>query len=342
MMKVLNGTAIGIVVGLIPNAIFGELFRALASVSPVFGQLAAIVSGAQFVVPALVGALVGVQFAMNGMEIAVLAATTFIGSGVLTFSDEAWTIAGIGDLINTIIVASLGALALRWLHGKLGSVTIIVLPLIVVTAVGGIGWVTLPYSRAITGGIGRLIAHFTELQPLLMCILLAIAFAIIIVSPISTVAVALAVGIDGLASGAANIGIAAATMTLCVGSIRQHNKSGVTLAVFLGSMKMFMPNWITKPVMNIPLILNAAIAGVTAWAFHLQGTAQSAGFGFSGLVGPIAAYKFLDQAPLVRLGILFLAFFVITAAGALLIDFLFTRVLKLYTNEVFKFPIVEE
>ena len=40
--KVLNGAAMGIVVGLIPNAIFGEIFKALAPHSGILAMLATI------------------------------------------------------------------------------------------------------------------------------------------------------------------------------------------------------------------------------------------------------------------------------------------------------------
>src|SRR5699024_4652038 len=133
---------------------------------------------------------------------------------------------------------------------------------------------------------------FTNLQPLLMCILIAIAFSILIVSPISTVAIAMAIGISGIASGAANVGIAAAAC-LVVGTAKVNNK-GVPIAVFLGAMKMMMPNLLKNPVISIPIALTAVVTGITASLFGIQGTPESAGFGFSGLVGPINAIKFMD------------------------------------------------
>ncbi|MDO5734381.1 MAG: PTS transporter subunit IIC [Eubacteriales bacterium] len=336
MMRVLNGLAVAIVVGLIPNAILGEIFKALMPYGSVWNVLYQIVSGVQFTVPALVGAMVGLQFKMTPIELGSLSLTTFIASGVASFTAEGWRFAGIGDLINTLIVAVLGVLLIRFLHGRLGSLTMILLPPLVSVIVGGVGLFLLPYSVSITQALGHLILHFTTLQPLLMSILLAVSFAIIIVSPVSTVAIALAVGLTGLASGAANIGIASCAMTLAVGSAHV-NKSGVTLAVVLGSMKLYMPNWLRHPIMNLPIILNAILAGVTAWLFNLQGTAKSAGFGFSGLVGPINAYHFMTQAPAIRLLYLFLAYFVITFVGAFLIDLLCVKVLKLYDHKIFEF-----
>lgn len=75
-----------------------------------------------------------------------------------------------------------------------------------------------------------------------MAILIAMSFSVIIISPISTVAIAYAIGLSGLASGVANLGIVATTAVLVMGSIKV-NKSGVSVAILLGAMKMMIPNF---------------------------------------------------------------------------------------------------
>ena len=79
------------------------------------------------------------------------------------------------------------------------------------TIVGGlsatIGVLILPYVHMITTGIGNMVNSFTELQPVLMCMLISMVFSFIIISPLSTVAIAIAIGITGLAAGSASIGI---------------------------------------------------------------------------------------------------------------------------------------
>ena len=70
------------------------------------------------------------------------------------------------------------------------------------TIVGGlstIGVLILPYVHTINIAIGNMINSFTELQPVLMCMLISMVFSFIIISPLSTVAIAIAIGITGLA-----------------------------------------------------------------------------------------------------------------------------------------------
>lgn len=335
LMKILNGTAMGIVVGLIPNAILGEIFKALAPSHPIFKMIHTILLISQAATPTLVGVFIAFQFKMNPIETALLGVSAMIGSGIINLKEGALVAVGIGDLINTMIIASIAVYVMSLIRGKLGSLTMIVAPLIVVLVAGTIGTLLLPYVKQITTGIGAIIKNFTELQPLLMSILLSISFAIIIVSPISTVAIAYAVGLQGLASGAANMGIASAAMTLIVGAM-YVNKIGIPFSVFLGSMKMYMPNWLKYPVMNIPLILNAIVAGIVTYVFNIQGTTASAGFGFSGLVGPINAYSLMQGgSALLNAILIFVSYFVITFVSAYIIEIICTKVLKLYSRDIF-------
>ncbi|ANI47887.1 membrane protein [Treponema pallidum subsp. pallidum] len=334
MMKILNGSSAGIVIGLVPPAIAGEVFRALAPLSPLFAALYHVVLPIQFSVPALIGTLVGLQFHCSAPEVATLAFVSVIASGNVTLQNGAWLITGIGDVINVMLISALAIILVRALRGKLGSLTIIALPVIVAVVAGGVGSFSLPYVKMITLFVGRVIATFIALQPLLMSILLSMSFSLIIISPVSSVAVGIAVGLTGLASGAANIGVSSCAMTLIVGTMRV-NKIGVPLAMFAGAMKMLMPNWIRYPILNIPLLLNGLVCGVLAWLFNLQGTPASAGFGFIGLVGPINAYRLMAYTPMVRAGILFLVYFVLSFLAAYLIDFILVDRLKLYRRELF-------
>lgn len=334
--KLLAGISIAIIVGLIPNAILGELFKFLSTKASVFKYLLLIVQIAQFAVPCLVGALVSMQFKLNPIETASVTMSTLVASGVVSFNEDGFKIAGIGDLINTIIISGFAVYLCLLLRGKLGNLTLVLLPMIIVCIAGGIGVLILPYVKMITGAIGALIANFTNFKPLIMSILLSISFAIVIISPMSTVAIALAVGLSGLSSGAANIGICATCASLVVGSLRA-NPSGITIAVLLGSPKMFLSNWIKHPILNLPIILTALISGIFAYIFNIQGTPESAGFGFSGLVGPINAFARMEGSAFNNLIITIIAFFIVPFVSAFVVDYLFVKVLKLYKHEVFKF-----
>lgn len=345
IMKVLNGTALGIVVALIPNAVLSAILKPYASNSYVANLLTALLL-MQALVSVIIGILVGLQFGFNPMKSTIIGAAAFIASGVVknvvvTVGDKQVSmlrIQGTGDLINVMIFSAVAVLVTMYLGEKLGSVTIVFQPIIAGALVGFIGLLSLEYVSLITKAIGNLIYHFTTLQPLLMSILIAISFGIIIITPISTVAIGIAIGMQGLGAGAANLGIVATAAVLIVGSIYAKNKSGVHLAVLLGAMKMMMPNAARNPIIYLPVIVTSALAGVGAKFLGIIGEPNTAGFGLVGLIGPIRAYQgFIEQSlglPIVRL---LIAYLLIPFGFAIITHILFSKVLKIYDASIYKF-----
>lgn len=340
--KILGGVATGIVVGLIPNAILGQVFLALyqGTNAQIFQTLWEVVYAIQFAVPLIIGALIGLQFGYNGIQSACLACATFIGSGVVKYvvAEKYWTIAGTGDLFNVMFTAFFAVILIDLFKDKLGSLTVVLLPILGAALPGLIGVEILPYVSGITKQIGNLINSFTNMQVILMCILISVSFSILIITPISTVAIGLAVGLDGLSAGAAAIGVGACALMLVIGSIRAKNEKGVTIAVLLGAMKMMIPNLVKHPIIMLPVVTTSAITGLVAAMFNISGTAQSAGFGIVGLVGPLSAFNIgtaSGTASLIQLGIVAFCFILVPIVVAYLSDMVYRKILKLYDADIF-------
>ncbi|ARJ50578.1 PTS transporter subunit IIC [Staphylococcus lutrae] len=341
MFKVLNGLAIAIIAGLIPNAVLGGLFKYLSQYADIFGTLNQVVLGVQFALPVMVGVLIALQFNLNAMATALVGAASFVGSGATKVSETGWQIVGIGDLINTMLTASIAVLIVLALGNRLGSLNVILLPIIVGGGAGLIGLWTLPFVSKITLALGTLVNSFTTLQPILMGIFIAVLFSFIIISPVSTIGVGLAIGISGLAAGAAAIGVAVAAVVLFIGTLRV-NKIGVPIAILLGGMKMMIPNVIRHPIMLLPIGITAAITGAIGAMFGIVGVKESAGFGIVGLVGPINALELMEGSGFANLIIVIAVFFVIPLIVGWLVDYLLCKVFKLYPSEIFRFTATED
>lgn len=337
VFRVLSGVAIGIVAGLVPNAILGEIFKYFMQYHPIFKTLLGVVQAIQFTVPALIGALIAMKFNMTPLAIAVVASDSYVGSGAAQFKQGTWVIAGIGDLINTMLTASIAVLLILLIEERVGSMALIVFPTVVGGLAATIGVFTLPYVRLITTGIGNMVNSFTELQPVFMSMLISMVFSFIIISPLSTVAIAIAIGLSGIAAGSASIGIAATEAVLLIGTSKV-NHVGIPLSIFFGGVKMMMPNMVKYPVIMIPIFLTAAISGIASGIIGISGTKESAGFGFIGMVGPINAFKFMhvDSAWLSLL-LIVIAFFVVPFLVAWILDLILRRLIHLYENDIFKF-----
>lgn len=292
--KVLAGLSIGIVVALVPGALLGELSKILLQYIPSIQYVIDATNLAQRLLPMVIGLCVGMQFKFTPIQTASVGIATVVGSGVAVAGAKgAFAFAGTGDVINAGLTAALAAYLVVLLGNRLKAYTILLVPTLVITIAGLAGLAVLPYVKLITTGIGSVIANFTSLQPVLMGALIAISFAILIVSPISTVAVATAINLSGVGSGAANLGIVAAGIGLAIAGWKT-NSVGTAVAHFLGSPKMQMANFVKKPQMIVPVLCNAAILGALAGIFGLPGTPMSAGFGISGLIGPVNALNLME------------------------------------------------
>jgi uncharacterized membrane protein len=333
--KVLAGTATGIIVGLIPNAVLAAILKLFGenTLAVTITQMAAVIF--QLATPLLIGALIAVQFGFKPMQMLVVAGAAFVGSGVVKFNPDTATYigAGTGDIINTMITASIAVGMILLIGEKFGSVAIVATPIVVGIGAGLIGYYLYPYVTKITAAIGDLINLFTTLQPILMSILIACSFAFLIISPISTVAIGMAIQLNGVSAGAAAMGVAAATTVVLVVNSWKVNKPGVTLAIALGAMKMMMPNLFRKPIILVPCLFTAIISAIPVALFSVSGTPASAGFGLVGLVGPLAS---LDAG--LSIILLLISWFVVPIVAAFVGQILFEKILKLYDRkDVFEF-----
>ncbi|WP_104696380.1 PTS sugar transporter subunit IIC [Helicobacter salomonis] len=337
LLKLLYGMALAVVIALAPNAILGALLKPYNHIHVIALFLDALVI-LQALVSLITGVLVGLAFNFNPMKSAIIGVATFIASGVVKHGAHGLVLVGIGDLLNVLIIAACAVLLTKWLGDKFGSLTIILQPMVVSAGCGCVGLLLLPYTTQITKEIGHGIVYFTQLHPLPMSVLISISYAIIIISPISTVAVSLIIGISGLASGAANLGVTSTTAVLIVGSLLAKNKTGVSVAILLGGMKMMIPNLFKAPIMYVCIIANGVVGGLITYFFQITGDAKSAGFGIVGLIGPIKAYEEallhnLDQ-PFVRV---IIAYALLPFVAALILHFICCKLFKGYGHHIYRF-----
>lgn len=124
-----------------------------------------------------------------------------------------------------------------------------------------------------------------------MGIVLSTLFAFLIVSPISTVGIATAIFMEGVASGTADLGAVATGFTLLIIGWKANGFATSILHV-LGSPKVQMANVFSRPITLLPILSSAAILGGIDGAVGISGTPISAGFGISGLIGPLAALNY--------------------------------------------------
>ena len=190
-------------------------------------------------------------------------------------------------LFVTILASELGKAV-----SKETKIDILVTP--IVTVLAGIGFAALiaaPVGKA-ASAVGQAIMWATELQPFFMGIIVSVVIGVALTLPISSAAICLALGLTGLAGGAAVAGCCAQMVGFAVMSFPENRWGGLA-AQGLGTSMLQMGNIVRNPRVWIPPTLASAITGPLATClFHLEmnGAPVSSGMGTCGLVGQIGVY----------------------------------------------------
>ena len=190
-------------------------------------------------------------------------------------------------LFVAIVAAELGKAV-----SKETKIDILVTP--IVTVLVGVGFAALiaaPVGTA-ASAVGQAIMWATELQPFFMGILVSVIIGIALTLPISTAASCFALGLTGLAGGAAVAGCCAQMVGFAVMSFPENRWGGLA-AQGLGTSMLQMGNIVRNPRIWIPPTLASAITGPLAtclFRLEMNGPAISSGMGTCGLVGQIGVY----------------------------------------------------
>lgn len=187
----------------------------------------------------------------------------------------------------TIVASECGKIV-----SKETKVDILVTPAVTILVGVGLSVLCAPAIGAAASSVGDFIKWATNLQPLLMGILVSVVVGVALTLPISSAAICAALSLTGLAGGAAVAGCCAQMVGFAVMSFRENGVGGL-VSQGLGTSMLQMPNIIRNPRVWIPPTLASAITGpIATCLFHLEmnGPAVSSGMGTCGLVGQIGVY----------------------------------------------------
>lgn len=172
------------------------------------------------------------------------------------------------------------------------KIDILVTPLVTI----GVGIALSAWWAPVLGNaalkVGSLIMWATNLQPFLMGILVSVLVGVALTLPISSAAICAALGLTGLAGGAAVAGCCAQMVGFAVMSFPE-NRWGGLISQGIGTSMLQMGNIVKNPRIWIAPTLTSAITGpIATCLFHLEmnGTAVSSGMGTCGFVGQIGVY----------------------------------------------------
>ena len=238
------------------------------------------------------------SFAMSmaGPAMAISIAYAMHASPLVIFS-----MAAVGMAANTmggaggplaVFVISLIATGFGYLVGGRTKIDILITPLVTIGAGIALSYLMAPAIGTAASSVGNLIMWATTQQPFIMGILVSVIVGMALTLPISSAAICAALGLTGLAGGAALAGCCAQMVGFAVMSINENGINGL-ISQGLGTSMLQMGNIVRNPRIWLPPIIVSAITGPLATClFHLEmnGPAISSGMGTCGLVGQIGVY----------------------------------------------------
>ena len=234
----------------------------------------------------LVGACIGLAIAY-GLSTAPLVMISSAITGALGYE------AGgpVGAYLAVIIGAEIGSLISRRT-----PVDIILTPLVTIIAGGLFARYCCSPINDFMLYLGDVINKATMLSPFMMGIAVSVLVGCALTLPISSVAICVMLGIDGLAAGAATVGCCAQMVGFAVTSFKDNGMGGL-LSQGLGTSMLQIGNIVRRPAIWIAPTLTAAILGPvsTVW-LQMTNNALGAGMGTSGLVGPLATFATMTEA----------------------------------------------
>ncbi|MDO4720647.1 MAG: PTS sugar transporter subunit IIC [Peptostreptococcaceae bacterium] len=297
LIKTLNAMA----VGLFSSLIIGLILKQTGDLTgwklmTIFGRTAQLLMGSA------IGA--AVAHAVGGGPLVVIAslATGAVGAGSIKIEEASVSI-GIGEPMGAFVAAVIGAEIGRRVQGKT-KLDIVLVPAVTIISGALAGTLIAPFVALMMKSLGMILNRATELQPIPMGIVLSVLMGVILTLPISSAALSIALGLEGLAAGAALVGCCCQMVGFAVISYRE-NKVGGLIAQGIGTSMIQIPNIIRNPKIWIPPTVASAILGPLSTAvFKMESSSIGAGMGTSGLVGQFATFSVMGKQALLPMLIL--------------------------------------
>jgi len=293
LVKTFNGMAYGLFATLIIGTIIetiGGFFTVDTWINTTFINVAIALKSLTGVG---IGAGIAWSLKLDGLKLI----TTAAAGGIAWFltGNLGFSIADGGDPLVVYFVVIVTVELGKQVFRKNTPVDIIIVPLFasIIAAI-----VTLLIHRPIsslTTAVGSFVNNATELRPFTMGIIISVVMGMALTAPISSAAIAISIGLSGLAAGAAVVGCSVQMVGFAVMS-RKDNNIGTVISVGIGTSMLQFKNILRKPIIWLPTIIVSAILGpIATTVLKTQTNAVGAGMGTSGLVGQIQTYEVMGN-----------------------------------------------
>ena len=263
--------------------------------------------GTQFHIPFLttpVATFGGVEYTVGGLASAMSGPAMAVAIGyalkcpnlvlfsLITVGFASNTLGGAGGPLAVLFIAIIAAECGKMVS-KETKIDILVTPFVTIAVGIFFSWLIAPPLGRLASSLGKAIMWATELEPFFMGIFVSVLVGMALTLPISSAAICAALGLVGLAGGAAVAGCCAQMVGFAVISF-QENRWGGVISQGIGTSMLQMGNIVRNPKIWIAPIVASAVNGPLAtcvFKMQMNGAPVSSGMGTCGLVGQIGVYS---------------------------------------------------
>lgn len=307
--------------GLFASLIIGLIISQLSKI-PYMSWLSVLSSQTAASSP-IIGAAIGVAVA-HGLGAKPLVVFTSAVTGALGYAAGDNAGGPVGAYLASVIGAEVGGLV-----ASKTKVDIVVTPFVTILSGGLIGVLVGPYIGKAMTALGTFVNNATTLAPIPMGIVVSVVVGMALTAPISSAALCISIGIDGIAAGAACVGCCCNMIGFAVASYRDNGIGGL-ISQGVGTSMVQVPNIMRYPqIWLAPICASAVLGPISSAALGMTNTKVGAGMGTSGLVGQFGAIDAMSAAGDSALTIaiqIALMHFILPAALTLGFDFIFRKI----------------
>ncbi|MBM7694540.1 putative membrane protein [Peribacillus deserti] len=263
----------------------GLLFESIGNFTG-WEVLAVIGGAAKVLLAPAIGAAVAFQLGGNTLVLFSAMACAVIGGNAITQSPEGVFTIVTGQPLSAILAAAVATYVGKRVTGRT-KLDMMAIPIAAIFTGGiagvGLAAVTTPLLQKISEEI----TSSVQGNPLIASMVISLVWSILLMSPASSAAIAIALQLDPVSSAAALIGCTAQFAGFTAMSLRQNDLGGF-LAQVLVTPKVQFPNLIKNPRLVIPTFAAAIIcAPIATLAFDFKATYEIAGLGLNSLIAPL-------------------------------------------------------
>ncbi|PLS17322.1 hypothetical protein CVD28_12190 [Bacillus sp. M6-12] len=243
-------------------------------------------SAAKVLLAPAIGAGIAYQLGGNTLVIYSAMASAAVGGNAIHQTAEGLFTIVPGQPVSAVLAAAIATYVGKRLTGKT-KLDMFAIPA-AATLVGGVAGVglaavTTPLLQWLSGQI----TSSVQGSPIIASMVISLVWSILLMTPASSAALAIALQMDPVSSAAALIGCTVQFAGFTAMSLRQNDLGGFLAQCFI-TPKVQFPNLIKNPRLVIPTFVAAIIcAPIATIGFDFQVSYELAGLGLNSLIAPL-------------------------------------------------------